>query len=56
VSNPRKNADDAYAVFMGMPQSEWQGLCLSLFGGGVLEPAEQIGFERALADRKARES
>jgi hypothetical protein len=51
VSNPRDNADDAYAAFMSMPQSEWLGLCMSLLGGGVLQPEEQIGFERALADR-----
>lgn len=52
-SNPRDNADDAYTAFMSMPQSEWLGLCMSLLGGGVLQPAEQIGFERALADRAA---
>lgn len=53
MSDPRNNADDAYAVFMSMPQSEWQGLLLSLLGGGVLQPAEEIGFRRALNERKS---
>lgn len=48
----RDNPDEAYAAFMSMPQSEWLGLCMSLLGGGVLEPAEQVGFEWALRDRK----
>ena len=49
--NPRKNADDAYQAFMGMPESEWQGLLRSLMGGGCLEVEEQKGFDRALLDR-----
>lgn len=53
MSDPRKNADDAYAVFMSMPDSEWQGLLLSILGGGVLEPAEEQGFRRALDERKS---
>lgn len=51
--NPRKNADDAYAAFMSMPQSEWMGLLCSLAGGGCLEIEEQKGFERALKDRRS---
>ena len=49
--NPRKDADAAYAAFMGMEESEWQGLLRSLVGGGVLEIEEQKGFDRALLDR-----
>lgn len=49
--NPRENPDDAYAAFMAMPQSEWLGLVASLMSGGVLTPAEQQGFERAVEDR-----
>jgi len=56
VNDPRNNPEDAYAAFMSMPQSEWLGLCMSLMRGGVLQPAEQIGFDRALADRKAAQS
>jgi hypothetical protein len=51
MSDPRHNADDAYEAFMSMPTSEWKGLFRSLMSGGVLEPAEQIGYERALAER-----
>ena len=51
MSDPRNNADDAYAVMMQMPQSEWLGLIGSLVRGGVLTPAEQAGFERAAKDR-----
>lgn len=50
--NPREDPDDAYAAFMSMPQSEWLGLIGSLMSGGVLTPAEQEGFERAVEDRK----
>jgi hypothetical protein len=54
--NPRKNADDAYAAFMSMSESEWLGLLRSLLGsdgvpGGCLEIEEQKGFDRALLDR-----
>lgn len=52
VLNPRKNADDAYAVFMAMPYDEFRACLFSLLRGGCLEPQEQIGFERALAERK----
>ena len=51
--NPRENADDAYEAFMGMGESEWRGLLMSILQGGVLEPAEQVGFERALNERKS---
>ena len=51
TTNPRKDPEAAYEAFMSMEQSEWEGLCWSLLQGGVLEPAEQIGFDRALADR-----
>jgi hypothetical protein len=51
--DPRNNPDDAYAAFMGMGDDEWLGLLMSIVQGGVLEPAEQIGFERALNERKS---
>lgn len=51
MTDPRNNADDAYAVFMSMPQSEWLGLIGSLVQGGRLQPAEQEGFDRAVKDR-----
>lgn len=51
MSDPRNNADDAYAAFMSMHVSEWAGLIRSIASGGVLTPAEQTGFERALAER-----
>jgi hypothetical protein len=50
--NPRENAEDAYATFMDMPESEWLGLLGSMFRGGVLTIVEQRGFELALNDRK----
>jgi hypothetical protein len=50
--NPRKDPEAAYQAFMGMGESEWRGLLRSLMGGGVLEVAEQVGFERALKDRR----
>lgn len=50
--NPRENADDAYAIFMDMPDSEWLGLLGSLLRGGALGVEEQRGFERAMNDRK----
>lgn len=56
MSDPRNNADDAYAAFMSMPQSEWLGLCMSLATGGVLTPAEQVGWERAVIDRTTPQS
>jgi len=49
--NPRGNPIEAYDAFMSMPQSEWTGLVGSLLRGGVLTPAEQEGFERAVVDR-----
>lgn len=54
MSDPRNNADDAYAAFMSMGLSEWLGLIDSLLSGGVLRPEEQKGFERAVQDRKRR--
>jgi hypothetical protein len=51
MSDPRNNADDAYAAFMSMPTSEWKGLLSSLFSGGVLCPEEEKGFLRALTER-----
>lgn len=54
MSNPRDNPEDAYQAFMSMPDSEWRGLLASLFYGGVLTPAEQEGFERAVVDRVNR--
>lgn len=50
--DPRNNPDHAFDAFASMPESEWQGLLQSLRSGGVLTPAEQIGFDRALALRK----
>lgn len=52
--DPRNNADDAYEVFMSMPESEWQGLLRSLLKGGVLQVEEDKGFKRALAERKIK--
>lgn len=54
MSDPRNNAEDAYQAFMSMPQSEWLGLVGSLLGGGILTPAEQEGFERAVKDRRGQ--
>lgn len=54
--DPRNNADDAYAAFMSMGESEWWGLIKSLLHGGCLQLEEQKGFDRALADRKAKVS
>lgn len=54
MPNPRTDPDDAYEAFMSMPESEWKGLIGSLISGGVLTPAEQIGFERALEERKIK--
>lgn len=51
MPDPRNNPEDAYQAFMSMGDSEWRGLLASLFCGGVLTPAEQEGFERALQDR-----
>lgn len=56
MANPRKNADDAYAAFMSMPQDEWLGCVMSIVGGGCFEPEEQKGFERALQDRKRKDT
>lgn len=52
--DPRNNADDAFTVFMAMGDSEWSGLIGSLLRGGVLQPQEQVGFERAIAARKEK--
>lgn len=54
--DPRNNPEDAYLAFMGMGESEWQGLLRSLLSGGVLQPAEQIGFERALLGPDSRDA
>lgn len=51
MTDPRNNADDAYAAFMSMPADEFQGLLFSLLRGGCLTQAEQAGFDRAIADR-----
>ena len=51
MSDPRNNADDAYAAFMSMERREWLGLLGSLVQGGALQPEEQKGFERAMKDR-----
>lgn len=51
MSNPRNNPEDAYQAFISMPASEWNGLIASLLRGGVLTPAEQEGFERAIVAR-----
>jgi hypothetical protein len=50
--DPRHNADDAYATFMEMSDAEWAGLIGDLLHGGVLESAEQEGFERAVQERR----
>lgn len=55
MSDPRNNADDAYAAFMSMSDSEWLGLIGSLLRGGVLQPAENEGFMRASATRATRQ-
>jgi hypothetical protein len=49
--DPRTDPDAAYAAFMSMPEREWRGLVSSLLRGGVLQPTEQVGFERAVRDR-----
>lgn len=51
--DPRNNVDDAYAAFMAMEASEWQGVIRTLLqgAGGGFTMAEQVGLERALADR-----
>lgn len=52
--NPRENADAAYHAFMRMSDEEWSGLVRSLLlEGGILEPAESQGFERAYDERRA---
>jgi hypothetical protein len=51
--DPRNNPEDAYQAFMNMPNSEWNGLIACLFHGGVLTPAEQEGFDRAIKNRAA---
>jgi hypothetical protein len=51
MPDPRNNADDAYAAFMGMGDQEWTGLITSLNNGGVLQPEESKGFMRALRER-----
>ena len=50
--DPRNNAEDAYLTFMEMSRDEYQSLCFSLVRGGVLTPAEQEGFDRAMYDRR----
>lgn len=52
MPDPRNNPDDAYQAFMSMPAAEWKGLVGSLMSGGVLTPAEQAGFERAMQERR----
>lgn len=52
--HPRKDAQAAYQVFMRMDDEQWSGLVRSLLlEGGVLEPAESQGFERAYDERRA---
>jgi hypothetical protein len=53
MSDPRNNADDAYAEFMAMERKHWLGLLVSVtVGRGVLTEAEREGFERAERDRR----
>lgn len=52
MADPRNNADDAYAAFMGMGESEWHGLLRSMLSGACLQPEEDKGFRRALAERR----
>lgn len=52
ATDPRNNADDAYAAFMSMPDDEFRDLVFSLLRGGCLQPQEQVGFERAMHARK----
>ena len=47
----RNNAENAFQAFRGMSQEEWSGLIASLMRGGVLSPAEQEGFEKAMRER-----
>lgn len=47
----RNDPELAYAAFMSMGEDEWQGCLRSILSGGVFQPAEQEGFERALKDR-----
>jgi hypothetical protein len=54
MADPRNNADDAFAAFMSMGDSEWQGLLNSLASGGILQPEEDKGFKRALTERGGR--
>jgi hypothetical protein len=55
MSSPRENAEDAYQAFLNMPATEWALLIRDLCNGGVLTPAEQAGFDRALEDRQRAE-
>lgn len=55
MADPRNNADDAYASFMSMGDSEWNGLLKSLAGGGILQPEEHKGFLRARDERRRRQ-
>lgn len=50
--SPRDDSGEAYRQFMAMPDTEWAGLVASLLAGGVLETAEQEGFQQALLDRR----
>lgn len=54
--DPRNNADDAFAAFMSMPESEWLNCLGSIVGGGRFQPEEQKGFERAMKARAAANS
>jgi len=54
MPDPRNNADDAYAAFMSMGDDEWRGLLASLARGGMLQPEEDKGFQRALRERGGR--
>ncbi len=52
--DPRNNADDAFQAFMSMEESEWNALLVSISQGGVLQPEEQKGFDRACLQKDVK--
>ena len=50
-SNPREDPEASFQAFMSMGDDEWQACLRSVLSGGVFQPAEQLGFERALQER-----
>ena len=54
--DPRNNADDAYATFMDMDDREFLDATVSSMGGFLFELAEREGYERAVAERRAKGS